>query len=486
MLGFHMIQTSLLKLVPARHFYQQRLPTVDFRFVRPLFAPFYSTGGRPSLDPVVFVKLLLVGHLENITSDRKLLELAQLHLGIRAFLGYDLAQPLPWHSTLSRTRQRLPVAVFEACFTQVVGLCIQQGLVSGHTQVLDSAYIKANASMSRLQPKRSSGAAEAGPTLGDGQAPRITATLDRLKQLQRFHAAILKAAPNKPGRLVSNLTHYSPSDPEARIAFKSSKPRILAYTASVSVDAAQHVITHIHADLADWRDSRYLLAMVDATQQRLNTFGMGMTIVVADAGYCSGENYEQLEVRGLTGYIPAHGGYKSEHAGFTYDAATDSYTCRQGKQLPFNKIFVDPQGNAKKRYMAKAAECKICPLAEQCKGKKAKEKRLHHTPYKAHYERMLARLATRVGQGMRRLRSATVEPVLGRLINYFGLRHLSQKGQAGAAKVMYLAAMAYNLKKCLRFNSFQPGGWGIALPAPAPFRWLLLYFCNSHGLYTTS
>ena len=95
MLGFHPLQTSLLKLVPARHFYQQLLQTVDFSFVRPLFAPFYSAGGRPSLDPVVFVKLLLVGHLENITSNRKLLELAQLHVGIRAFLGYDFAQPLP-------------------------------------------------------------------------------------------------------------------------------------------------------------------------------------------------------------------------------------------------------------------------------------------------------------------------------------------------------------------------------------------------------
>jgi transposase len=480
MLGFHPIQTSLLKLVPARHFYQQLLQTVDFSFVRPLFAPFYSAGGRPSLDPVVFIKLLLVGHLENITSDRKLLELAQLHLGIRAFLGYELHQPLPWHSTLSRTRQRLPVSVFEACFTQVVGLCIQKGLVSGHTQVLDSAYIKANASMSRLQPKRSS---EATTALGSANAPLITATPGRLKHIQRFHAAIQKAAPNKAGRLVSNLTHYSPADPEARIAFKSGKPRILAYTASVSVDAAQHVITHIHADLADWRDSRYLLAIVDATQQRLLTYGMRMSTVVADAGYCSGENYEQLEVRGLTGYIPAHGGYKGEHPGFIYDVVTDSYTCGQGKQLVFDQVYVDAQGNAKKRYMAKARECKVCPLAEQCKGKKAKEKRLHHTPYKAHYDRMLERLATRVGQRMRRLRASTVEPVLGSLITYYGLRHISKKRQAGAAKVMYVAAMAYNLKKYLRFNSCQPGELGIALPAPAPFPWLLLYFCNSHQFY---
>jgi transposase len=154
MLGYHFVGTSLVKLVPAHHVYLRLLQRIDFSFAPPLVAPFYSVISRPSLDPVVFVKLLLVQHLDNITSDRKLVELASLHLGIRAFLGYEFAQPLPSHSIISRTRQRLPVALFDACFTHVVGLCVQQGLVSGHTQVVDSAYIKANASMSGLQPKR--------------------------------------------------------------------------------------------------------------------------------------------------------------------------------------------------------------------------------------------------------------------------------------------------------------------------------------------
>ncbi|RPD44108.1 hypothetical protein DNI29_22180 [Hymenobacter sediminis] len=223
-----------------------------------------------------------------------------------------------------------------------------------------------------------------------------------------------------------------------------------------------------------------MLAIVDATQQRLTSFALTMTTVVADAGYSSGENYKQLEARGLTGYIPAHGKYKAEHTGFTYDTGHDRYICRQGKYLTFDKQIVDAQGNPKKRYMAKAAECKVCPLAAQCKGKKAREKRLHHTLYKAQYERMLARLATRLGQRMRRLRAATVEPVLGSLITYYGLRHLSKKGQAGAAKVLYIAAMAYNLKKYLRCHTCQPGTRVNSLPAPRPVRWLILYFCNSH------
>ncbi|WP_227686893.1 transposase [Spirosoma arboris] len=169
MLGFHSIQTSLVKLVPVHHFYQQLLKTVDFRFVRPLFELFYSTTGRPLLDPIVFVKLQLVAPLENITSDRKRLELANLYLGICAFLGYELEQPLPWHSTLCRTCHRIPVSIFETrmrpgCFTHIVGLCIQKELVSGHTQVIDSAYIKANASMSRLKPRPSIWSMETTPS----------------------------------------------------------------------------------------------------------------------------------------------------------------------------------------------------------------------------------------------------------------------------------------------------------------------------------
>ena len=93
---------------------------------------------------------------------------------------------------------------------------------------------------------------------------------------------------------------------------------------------------------------------------------------------------------------------------------------------------------------------------------------------------MLARLATRLGQRMRRLRASTVEPVLGSLITYYGLRAISKKRQAGAAKIMYLAAMAHNLKKYLRFNARPQAEPLIALLPLDHSCWLLLYFCNSH------
>ena len=485
MLGYHPSNSCLIKLVPAQHFYSQLLEAVDFSFIRPLFIPFYSAIGRPSIDPLVFVKLLLVKHFENITSDRKLLELASLHLGIRAFLGYGLEQSLPCHSSLCRTRQRIQVSVFEACFTQIVGLCIQKGLVSGHTQVIDSAYIKANASMSQLKPKPSIWSSQITPTLGKRTAPRLTASIDRLQHIHRFQATIKKAAPNKPGQLLSNLTHYSPTDPDARIAFKVGKSRQLAYMTSVSVDPAQHVITHIQAGSADRRDSRNLLSMVDSTQGRLKRFGVVMSTVVADAGYSSGENYELLESRGLDGFIPPHGKYKEERSGFQYDTSSDTYRCSQGKFLSFERLVVDKQDNAKKRYAAKVSDCKNCPIGDQCKGKKASAKRLHHSYYKPHYERMVKRLSSRFGKRMMRIRSATVEPVLGSLINYYGLRQINTRRRESAAKVMYMAAIAYNLKKYLRFKPVDQGGMVIALPVPDQLSLILIYFCNSHHRYDT-
>jgi transposase len=118
-----------------------------------LTRPYYGDSGQKSIDPVVFFKLCLVGYLENIISDRKLIQHSSMRLDILYFLGYDIDEELPWHSTISRTRQLYPETVFEQVFTKVLTMCVDKGMVSGHTQAIDSAPIKANASMDTLELK---------------------------------------------------------------------------------------------------------------------------------------------------------------------------------------------------------------------------------------------------------------------------------------------------------------------------------------------
>ena len=94
-----------------------------------------------------------MGYLENIISDRNLIVHSGMRLDILYFLGYDIDEELPWHSTISRTRQLFPETIFEEVFTRILTMCVEKGMVSGHTQAIDSAPVKANASMDSLELK---------------------------------------------------------------------------------------------------------------------------------------------------------------------------------------------------------------------------------------------------------------------------------------------------------------------------------------------
>ena len=124
---------------------------LDLTFLYKAVAPYYGKCGEKSVDPVVFFKLQLVAHFENLVAERALIEKSQMRLDILFFLDYNLGERLPCHSTLSRTRKRLPAEVFETCFQHILTACVEKGMVSGHTQldhsrsIVDAAFVEANA-----------------------------------------------------------------------------------------------------------------------------------------------------------------------------------------------------------------------------------------------------------------------------------------------------------------------------------------------------
>ena len=131
----------LSERVPKPDFYRRLRDVLDWEFLRAQIRPVYSHTGQPVLDPVVFFKRVLVGRLENIISDRRLIEQCALRPDILYFLGYEVDEDLPWHSTIGRTRQLYPAAVFKCLFDKVFAQCVAVGLVAGDTQVVDSAYV---------------------------------------------------------------------------------------------------------------------------------------------------------------------------------------------------------------------------------------------------------------------------------------------------------------------------------------------------------
>jgi len=464
--------------IPANNFYRGLKEVLHLDFLYEQTKPYYGVSGQQSIDPVVFFKLCLVGYLENIISDRKLIDHVSMRMDILYFIGYDIDESLPWHSTISRTRQLFPEAVFEGVFTHVFGMCVSNGMVTGSTQAIDSAPIKANASMDSLELKVSFEDLEAHLAnirhisardkevfrkAKENKASKkqqiISANKQELQSIVsrnknwREHQDHRPGSGNKGSRYTSNKTHYSPTDPDARISVKPGKARKLNYSSQLSVDTANHVITDIKAYHADGKDNQYLEDIVDRVHQRLWRFGFRLENVLADTGYSSGENYAYLEKKGIASYIPPHGTYKGGPEGFEYIKVKDHYICPNNQVVPFKKVFKDYRTHTlKKEYRISSKICRECPLASSCLGKTAKEKKFSVTYYRGEYERNNARIQTPKGRVMKSKRQSTVEPVFGTLTQFMGLRKINTIGITQANKVMHLSAIAYNLKKYLKFE----------------------------------
>ncbi|MCF1753315.1 transposase, partial [Mariniradius sediminis] len=179
-------QVSLEDLVPADNYYRRLSSCLDLGFLYKATARFYGTEGQESIDPVVFFKMLLVGYLNNINSDRKLIAFCSNCLDVRLFLNYDLDEVLPWHSTVSRTRQLYGEEVFLQLFREVLRLCVGKGMVRGKRQAVDSAFVKANASMDSLLEKEVVEDASAYvDELDEGSEFKVTTA--RKKLVERHH-----------------------------------------------------------------------------------------------------------------------------------------------------------------------------------------------------------------------------------------------------------------------------------------------------------
>lgn len=470
---------QLSERVPSDNFYRILKENLDLHYLYKSTAAYYGNEGQKSIDPVVFMKLILVGYFENLNSDRKIIEHARMRLDILYFIGYDIDEELPWHSTLSRTRQLYGAEIFRQLFRQVLKMCVEKGMVSGKRQAIDSAYIKANASMDSVMEKQileeCTAYTEALIAQDNDQLPRDKSkqqvSRQKKKEVEGHHAWKAEAYKDQPsnagtkqvdehGNLIrpkylSNHTHYSSTDPDARISTKPGKPRQFTYSAQTSVDTHHHVITNILADYSDKRDSQSLPTAVEQTKTNLEENNLKLEEILADAGYSSGEALRYLKDNNITGYIPNFGQYKPEREGFRYNAQKDQYECIRpgGNQalLPYKRTGANSNGYIQKTYRSSEKDCKNCPLKTQCIGK-SNFKKLDESIDKALYDEMHQRLQTPKAKRLKKLRSSTVEPVLGTLINFMGMRRIWTRGIAGATKLMLGAAIAYNLKKWLKYQ----------------------------------
>ena len=213
---------------------------------------------------MVFFKLMLIGYLENLCSDRRIVSMAKMRLDMLYFIGYDIDEPLPWHSTLSRTRQLYGEELFGKLFKKVLGQCIDKGMVAGKRQAMDSIAVQANASMDSLRKKEvldDSGYYAEQLDQGEGQSVPAKGGIKHISN------SIDRRGP------VSNHDSYSATDKDAKVSVKPGKTRRLNYLAQVSVDTSHHVITHVQSEHADKKDSLCLPRLLSNTVDNLKEQG---------------------------------------------------------------------------------------------------------------------------------------------------------------------------------------------------------------------
>src|SRR5258708_5041649 len=459
-----LINVSLEELVPQDHFYRHLERTLDLSFVREFVQPTYAGSGRPSIDPVVFFKLQLVMFFEGIRSERQLMRHAADRLSVRWYVGYDLNEPLPDHSSLTHIRERYGVDIFRRFFDAIVEQCQQEKLVWGKELYIDSTQVNANADLDSLTPRFAVEARaamqahlaalfsledarheqqEASGNCADTPQTDTTApvaidpaplplpiNLSEAEQAELATEHVARhdwiAQEGRPQREVHGLYQrtadfkVSITDPDATPMRLKGGGTHLGYHVHYVVDGGKaRVILQVLVTPSEVMDNQPMRDLIFRTCFR---WKLRPRHVTGDTKYGTIENIKALEEAGIRAYVPLPDWeHQRPYFGptqFTYDAEHDRYICPNGQLLHLSRMEYTGQ---KAEYSADAATCNACPLKAQCTPSD-QGRQVHRSFHASYLERVRSYHQTEAYQKAMRKRKVWVEPLFAEAKDWHGLR----------------------------------------------------------------
>src|SRR5579864_3555036 len=440
MMGHHVRSEALFYYfrledqVPENHLLRLIDQHISFEFVREQLKDSYSENGRPSIDPELLLRILLVGYLYGITSERKLVEELRMHLAFRWFTGLGFDQEIPHHSTFSKNRHgRFEESkLFEQLFEQIVKQCVEVGLVQGMHLSVDGSFVEANASKeSRIPREQLAEAAQVNQT--------VRQYLEELEEQNPIEEP------------VHQQDQVSTTDPDSTYATKGGTPARLGYYDNYLVDNPSCVIVGVQATAA--RMSQETVAAQDMLARFAQWQGRAPESVAADTTYGNGEFLQWLLDRGITPYMRTRDsalrknnpGYGPER--FTYLPESNSYLCPAGEQLNYVGLNVRNRAHA---YIGSAKRCGACSQKSQCTSGRYKYLAIHvHEPARQRARELANTPEFANAQRQRK----KVEALFAELKNLIGLRRLRLRRLRFVREQFFLAAAAQNIKRLVRFLS---------------------------------
>jgi len=441
---------ELDKVVPDDHLVREIAAVLDLSWVRAELASYYSPLGRPSIDPVLMIRMLIVGYVFAIRSERLLCREVQVNLAYRWFCGLSIEDKIPDHSAFSRARnERFRNSdIFRHVFERVVEACIAAALVGGEGFAVDASLIVADANKQRSIP-----GSEWKKTRDPEAASRAVK-----EYLATLNDAAFGAASDVTPKFVS------PSDPAAQWTGALRGPAFFAYANNYLIDVKFGVIMDVEASRAI-RQAEVGAAktMIDRTEER---FDIKPERLAADTAYGSGANLNWLvKDKKIAPHIPVIDRSKREDGTFSrddfrFDKEHNLYTCPAGKTLTTTGRLVNDGETL--LYMASMRHCRSCLLKAQC-CPKAPFRRVSRSIYEEARDVARALANTEAFERSRHDRKR-VEMLFAHLKRILGLGRLRLRGPCGAQFEFTLAAIAQNLRRLAKLVARPPP---LAAPAVA-------------------
>lgn len=443
---FHMV--TIEDLVPEDHFVRKLDRVVDFSFIYEEISGYYcENNGRPCVDPVILIKYLLIGFLFGIESERRIEQEIQVNMAYRWFLGLDLDERVPDHSTISQNRRRRfqGEGVFRRLFERIVRQCMEKGLVEGRILLTDSTHVKANASYKKNIK-----------VLAERETTDYMERLDLYEAQERMRLetscaikAQRKGRRKKEERKVERTV--STTDPDAGMMRRPGKPEGMHYLSHQSLDAAHGIVVDVAVTPGNGNDSEPYLGRIEYIRDHL---GLDIKAAGADSAYGTSLICQAMEDMGIRLYTPgATGGvsYKVEfrREDFRYEQQKDCFICPAGKELPLRSLEREHY-NICRTYRADRKDCRCCPMLSRCVSDSHRSRTVRKNIFEDAVKRMRERDGTPFHQHILNLRQIWCEGSFAAQKSMHNLRRLFRRGLGAAEEHCLLSAMALNLKRMVK------------------------------------
>ena len=432
----HLEFVTLEELVPQDHLLRKVDQVIDFSFIHDLVKDLYcSNNGRPALDPTVLFKMLILGYLMGIRSERQLIKEIEVNVAYRWFLHFGLTDKIPDASTISQNRRRRfqDSTVYQEIFDQIVLQAIQKGLVKGEVLYTDSTHLKASANKNKHRR-----------ALVKVSVQGYLSELDQAVKEDRHAHGKKSLKPKATTECELKEIKQSTTDSDSGYMTREGKPQGFFYLDHRTCDKQANIITDVHVTSAAIHDS---VPYLERLERQTKRFGFEVHSVGLDAGYMSAHichSLEQQNIYSVIGYRrPTHRkGYFYKRQ-FHYDSEKDHYVCPMDQVLSYKTTSREGY----RHYQSNPKQCLSCEKRSQCTQNAKAIKTLTRHVWEEAKEAVDQHRLTEYGKKIYARRKETVERSFADAKQLHGYRYARFRGLEKVKSQCLLTAAAQNIKK---------------------------------------